>query len=240
MTGGRKKRESAQVKGAMRTAVVLLSGGLDSTTLLHYMKQRLGIGCAFALSFDYGQKHSRELEMAQWQAKAAEIEEHRVVDMSFMKELLTGGSALTDEAIEIPDLAQLTAQERSQPPTYVPNRNMMLLSLAAAFAEAKGVADIFYGAHMRDQYGYWDCTNEFLKRMNRLLALNRGKPMTVHAPFIKMGKADVLRCGLEMGLDYARTWSCYHGAARPCGRCPTCVERAEAFRELGLTDPLDG
>ena len=222
----------------MESAVVLLSGGLDSTTLLHYVRRTLRVPRVCACSFRYGQKHERELEMAAWQAAAAGVVEHRVIDLGFLGGLLAGGSALTDPAIPVPDLAELSEEDRRQPPTYVPNRNLMLLSVAAAYAEARGIRDVFYGAQAHDMYGYWDCTPEFLERVNAVLALNRGQPVAVRAPFIRMRKSEELRIGLELGVDYARTWSCYRGGEEPCGTCPTCVERADAFREAGAVDPL--
>lgn len=222
----------------MERAVVLLSGGMDSTTLLHYVGRRLGVKSVFALSFLYGQKHRRELEAARWQARAAGVAEHCVADLSCFGDLIPGGSALTDAAIGIPELDRLTAAERRQPPTYVPNRNMILLSLAAAYAETRGIRDIYYGAQAQDRYGYWDCTADFLERINAVLALNRGTAVTVHAPFIGMRKAEELRLGLDLGVDYAHTWTCYRGGDAPCGTCPSCVERADAFRETGRPDPL--
>ncbi len=212
-----------------------MSGGMDSATLLHYVKKRLKRRI-YALSFRYGQKHSRELEMAKWQAKAAGAVEHRVIDISFFGRLTKGGSALTDEAIPVPDLKALSAKQRRQPPTYVPNRNMVLLSLAAAYAEAKGAADVFYGAQAQDEYGYWDCTVDFVERINDILRLNYGKAVTVHAPFAGMPKATVLKIGMRLGVDYAHTWTCYRGGRRPCGTCPSCVERARAFRETGVKE----
>ena len=223
---------------AINGAVILLSGGMDSTTLLHYAKATLSIPRLRALTFLYGQKHSREVEMARWQAQAVGVEEHRIVDIRFFADLVAGGSALTDGRIEVPDLAALAAGDLRQPPTYVPNRNMMLLAMAAAHAEAAGIADVFYGAQTQDAYGYWDCTPEFVERVNRVLALNRGRPVTLHAPFMRMRKAEELRIGLELGVDYSHTWTCYRGEETPCRRCPACVEREAAFREVGRTDPL--
>ncbi|MEI6562813.1 MAG: 7-cyano-7-deazaguanine synthase QueC [bacterium] len=219
-------------------AVVLLSGGLDSSTLLHYVIQRLGAREVYALSFHYGQKHRRELESAAWQAKAAQVKAHDVVDMGFFGALIPGGSALTDAALAICPLADLAASDLTQPPTYVPNRNMMLLSVAAAYAEARGVTALFYGAQTQDSYGYWDCTPEFLEKINTVLALNRRTPVTVVAPFVGWRKADEIRIGLELGVDYAHTWTCYRGGYTPCGECPSCTERAAAFQEIGVSDPL--
>ena len=222
----------------MEQAVVLLSGGLDSSTLLWHVVKELAVPSVTALSFVYGQKHVRELQMARRQAAMAGLAEHAVVDMSFFAEMTLGGSALTDVRIAVPDLEDVGEEERCQPPTYVPNRNMVLLSLAAAFAESRGVCDIFYGAQAQDEYGYWDCTAEFIDRLNAVMALNRKRPVRVHAPYVGLKKAGIVKKGTALGVDYSLTWSCYRGGERPCGRCPTCVERANAFEEAGVGDPL--
>jgi len=219
-------------------AVVLLSGGVDSSTLLHYVGKRLGARVVYALTFLYGQKHKREIDAAVWQAKAAGVTAHDIVDMSFFGALTPGVSALTDASVAVPRLADLDAATLTQPSTYVPNRNMMLLSVAAAYAEARNIRNVFYGAQTQDSYGYWDCTPEFLERINALLALNRHPPVIVHAPFVWMRKAEELKLGFELGVDYAHTWTCYRGEESPCGECPSCVERAGAFREIGIADPL--
>lgn len=222
----------------MKSAVILLSGGLDSTALLFHLKEEVKPDSILALSFDYGQKHSRELDAAKWQASAACVASHAVVNISSMKALLSHGCALTDDNIPVPKLSEIDESDRDQPSTYVPNRNMVLLSLAAAHAEANSSADVFYGAQTQDEYGYWDCTPRFIERINKVLSLNRREPVTIHAPFMAMSKAQVLQRGMELGVDYSRTWSCYRGAAAPCGTCPTCVERGNAFAELGIDDPL--
>ncbi|MBT3193349.1 MAG: 7-cyano-7-deazaguanine synthase QueC [Verrucomicrobia bacterium] len=223
----------------LEKAVVLLSGGLDSTTLLHHVKKSLEANEVYALSLIYGQKHARELEMATWQAEAVGVKEHRLIDISFVGELLQGGSALTNASIPVPNLADLAENQLSQPPTYVPNRNMILLSLACAWAESVGARSVFYGAQAQDQYGYWDCTVDFVTRINDVLALNRQTCVTIEAPFADYSKAELLKIGLGLGVDYAHTWSCYRGKEQPCGACPTCVERMRAFEAVGLLDPLD-
>lgn len=212
------------------SAVVLLSGGVDSTTILHYVRKRLGVRKIYAVSFLYGQKHSRELAMAKWQANEIRVIEHHVMDLSFFGNLIAGSSALTDVSISVPDLKDLSRAQKRQPSTYVPNRNMILISLAAAYAEAKGVRDIFYGAQAQDEYGYWDCTVDFVRKINDVLRLNRRKAVRVSAPFAGMSKAAVVKIGLELGVDYSHTWSCYRGGKKPCGTCPSCVEREQAFR----------
>jgi 7-cyano-7-deazaguanine synthase len=139
---------------------------------------------------------------------------------------------------EVPDLDTLDPAALDQPPTYVPNRNMILLSLAAAYAEAHGIRDVFYGAQAHDEYGYWDCTRDFLDRFNATLVLNRREAVTIHAPFIDKRKESLVALGRELGVDFAHTWSCYRGAEVPCGTCPTCRERLKAFADAGVTDPL--
>ena len=212
-------------------AVVLLSGGVDSTTLLVYLSSRLQVPEIRAISFRYGQKHVCEVAMAEWQAQQAGVREHRIVDVPHVGALTQGGSALTDPSIEIPELQQLSDAEKSQPPTYVPNRNMMLLSMAAAYAESTQTEAVYYGAQAQDEYGYWDCTTDFLERMNSTLALNRKVAIRIVAPFMSWRKADVIRLGDELGVDYAHTWTCYRGEDQSCGTCPSCVERERAFVE---------
>ncbi|MBI4559798.1 MAG: 7-cyano-7-deazaguanine synthase QueC [Candidatus Hydrogenedentes bacterium] len=220
-----------------QSAVVLLSGGLDSTVLLHHVVRTLGRAPVHALSYRYGQRHSRELECAAWQTKAAGVA-HCIIDLSFLGELLKGGSALLPGATAVPDLKDLAEAQLDQPPTYVPHRNMMLLSIACAYAEAHASRDVFYGAQALDEYGYWDCTAEFVGRLNRVLSLNRREAVIVHAPFVKLKKAETLALGLRLGVDFSHTWSCYRGEDVACGACPTCVERLNAFRAADATDPI--
>lgn len=220
------------------SAVVLLSGGLDSSVLLHAVARGHCAGPVHALSFHYGQRHARELECAAQQAASAGCAAHTVVPLAFFGTLVAAGSALVVGGAAVPDLKDLDEAALRQPPTYVPNRNMMLLSIAAAYAEAQGIADVFYGAQAQDEYGYWDCTADFLGAVNAVLRLNRRTPVRIHAPFVRLPKAETVRLGASLGVDFAATWSCYRGGERPCGACPTCVERANAFAANGLADPL--
>ena len=228
---------------APEKAVVLLSGGLDSSVLLHYVKQRLGVDTVHALSFDYGQRHAVELDCAAWQATQAGAR-HAIVPLSFLGPMLAPGSTLLAAGAPVPDLADLSSEQLTQPPTYVPHRNLLLLSLAAAYAEANGISDVYYGAQAQDEYGYWDCTQEFLTRINAVLALNRATPVLIHAPFVSNDKAANIALGSSLGVDFAHTWTCYRGGdgqtePRPCGTCPSCVERLQAFARAGAADPLD-
>jgi len=221
------------------SAVVLLSGGLDSSVLLHLVAKELKHAPIYALSFNYGQRHLRELQCAAAQAAAVGVSEHRVIDLSFMGELLCGGSALLEGGAKVPDLATLDSEDLKQPPTYVPNRNMMLLSMAAAYAEATGVYRVYYGAQAQDEYGYWDCTVDFLDSINATLSLNRRDAVTVYAPLINKSKAENVALGLKLGVEFANTWSCYRGEDKACGTCPTCVERLNAFAAMGMHDPVE-
>ncbi len=226
--------------GLGEAATILLSGGLDSSVLLHYMAKRLGCRPIFALSFVYGQRHVRELTAARQQVASLgeAVAEHLFLDISFLGGMVAGVSALAAHGLAVPDLEAIPEGERDQPPTYVPNRNMILLSLAAAFAESRDCRGLYYGAQTQDEYGYWDCNQTFIERLNSALALNRRQAVEIRAPFIRMRKSEELRLGLELEVDFADTWSCYRGEERPCLVCPTCVERRIAFGELAMADPL--
>ncbi|MCH2174468.1 MAG: 7-cyano-7-deazaguanine synthase QueC [Lentisphaeria bacterium] len=224
----------------MKSAVVLLSGGLDSTTLLHHVIKNLGYEKVYALSVFYGQKHDKELQMAQWQCdQLNEVKQLDLFELPSFANLIEGASALTAGGQEVPDLDSLGDSERTQPPTYVPNRNMMMLSIAAAYAEAKFCKEIFYGAQAQDEYGYWDCTTDFITHINQVLSLNRKNEIEIVAPFVNMKKSEELAIGIKLGVNYAKTWTCYRGGEKACGVCPTCVERLTAFKELNQIDPLD-
>lgn len=219
-------------------AVVLLSGGMDSTVLAHHVVRELGHNPVHVLAFDYGQRHAQELDCAREQAGILNVDSFRIVDLGFVGEMVAAGTTLVHGGDEVPDLASLDDSQLSQPPTYVPNRNMLLLSLAAAYAEAQGIADVFYGAQAQDEYGYWDCATDFLERMNAVLALNRKDAVRIYAPFVTLSKTELVGRGEALGVDFAKTWSCYRGGEKPCETCPTCVERAKAFAESGIPDPL--
>ncbi|MCE9615633.1 MAG: 7-cyano-7-deazaguanine synthase QueC [Lentisphaerae bacterium] len=219
------------------SAVCLLSGGVDSTTLLHGLRAA-GVRDLHALSFIYGQRHVRELDMARYQAGLARVSRHDVIDISFLGALTAGRTALAADGPPVPDLSELSESQRRQPPTYVPHRNLLFLAMASAAAEGAGLTEVFYGAQAQDDYGYWDCTREFVVRLNATLGLNRDRPVTIHAPFVGLAKAEVVKIGLALGVDYQHTWTCYRGGKTACGTCPSCMERAAAFRGAGVSDPL--
>jgi 7-cyano-7-deazaguanine synthase len=218
----------------MKVAVVLLSGGLDSATALAIARSQ-GFR-TFALSVHYGQRHIAELDAAARVAAALGAHEHRVMGVDLAG---IGGSALTDSAVPIPE-----ATSPGIPVTYVPARNALLLSLALGWAEVVGAEDIFVGVNALDYSGYPDCRPEFIDAFQRLAQLAtkagvEGTRMTIQAPLIRMTKADIIRTGRELGVDYGMTVSCYQADAtgRACGRCDSCRLRAAGFAAAGMPDP---
>lgn len=218
----------------MIDSIAIISGGMDSVTLLHHLV-KVAHQKPAVITFIYGQKHKKEVDFAQAQAQILGCEEHLVLDISFLSPLFAS-SALVAAGLSIPDITQVANDP--QPVTYVPNRNMIFLALAAAYAETVGVKDVYYGAQSHDMYGYWDTTPDFLQRLNDVFTLNRKTPIQVKAPFVNYTKTEILRLGLKLEVDYSQTWSCYEGQEVACGKCPTCAERLQAFANVSMPDPL--
>ncbi|MDI5983868.1 7-cyano-7-deazaguanine synthase QueC [Halomonas sp. M4R5S39] len=211
--------------------VVIYSGGMDSFTVLHRaLREGLDV---HALSFDYGQRHARELEVAARVCRRLGVP-HQVVDIRAIHGLIDD-SALTDASREMPEGDY--GQENLSA-TVVPNRNMILLSLAIAKAVNIGAGRVDYGAHGGDHVLYPDCRPEFVEAMNAVAGIANFAPVEIHAPYLRASKAEILADGLAMGLDYADTWTCYRGEELACGRCGSCRERLAAFAAHGATDPL--
>ncbi|MFF9508145.1 7-cyano-7-deazaguanine synthase QueC [Streptomyces sp. NPDC014724] len=224
-----------------RPAIVLLSGGLDSTTVLAIAKDQ-GF-TPYALSFRYGQRHSIELEAAQRVAQTQGVARHVIADIDLR---VFGGSALTSD-IEVPKHETLEdVEEGGVPITYVPARNTIFLSFALAFAETVGASDIFTGVTAVDYSGYPDCRPEYMDAFATManLATRAGvegtSKITLHSPLIALSKADIVREGLRLGVDYSLTSSCYDPdeQGRACGRCDTCLLRLKGFTEAGVKDPV--
>ena len=213
--------------------IAIVSGGFDSVTLLHHLVKTEQRRPA-VMTFRYGQRHDKELACAEYQVRLLSCGDHRMVDISPMADLWQR-SSLIDRGMAIPDAAEVDTE--TQPSSYVPNRNMIFLALAVAYAETLGVSEVFYGAQKHDLYGYWDTTDSFVQALNAVYG-QASSPVRIRTPFVTMSKADILRLGLDLGVDYSRTWSCYQGETRACGRCPTCIERLHAFAALGLADPI--
>ena len=225
-----------------RRAIVLLSGGLDSATVLA-MAHAHGYEC-LALSFDYGQRHDAELAAAVRVAESlgaslAGVAEHAVVDMSFFAEMTAGGSALTDETIDVPEPGG-----EGIPVTYVPARNTVFLAMALGWAEVADAEAIFIGVNAVDYSGYPDCRPEYIAAFQGMAALAtkagvEGHPVRIETPLIDLTKAGIINAGIALGVDYALTVSCYQAdeAGRACGRCDACALRARGFADAGVDDP---
>ncbi|MBK8011854.1 MAG: 7-cyano-7-deazaguanine synthase QueC [Deltaproteobacteria bacterium] len=233
-------------------AVVLLSGGLDSATVLA-IAQRDGHR-VFALSFDYGQRHRVELARAREVAAAMNVEEHRLVSIDLRA---LGGSALTSDALAVPKHPRTKTDPGTEgaesmedgadegiPVTYVPARNSVFLSVALGYAEVIGAETLYYGANALDYSGYPDCRPAFVEAFERLANVAtkaglEGKPFRVEAPLMHLTKADIIRKGLELGVDYGRTHSCYDPVgAQACGACDACRIRLAGFAAVGVRDPV--
>jgi 7-cyano-7-deazaguanine synthase len=223
----------------MKRAVVLLSGGLDSATVLAIGRAE-GYE-AYALSFRYGQRHERELAAAEKVAKSLGAIEHRMAQIDLR---VFAGSALTAE-IEVPKARTVTELAGGIPVTYVPARNTIFLSYALAWAEVLGATDIFIGANAVDYSGYPDCRPEFIRAFEQLANLAtragvEGARFTIHAPLLALRKAEIIQRGVSLSVDYSLTHSCYDPAddGSACGSCDSCQLRLKGFREAGLTDPI--
>lgn len=216
---------------APEKAVVIYSGGMDSFTVLHKAHEQ-GYEL-YALSFNYGQRHSKELEYAANVCEELGVA-HKVVDISAINDLV-GGSALTSDDIDVPEGDY---EEGNMKATVVPNRNMILLSLATGYALSIDAGKVFYGAHSGDHTIYPDCRPEFVDAVNEVTKICDWQPVTIEAPYLHASKTEILKDGLALGLDYGKSWTCYNGREKACGKCGSCVERLEAFERNNATDPL--
>ena len=211
--------------------VVIYSGGMDSFTVLNRaLKDGKEV---YALTFDYGQRHVKEIEYATNVCKELGVE-HKIIDISAFNQLLAG-SSLTDD-IDIPEGHY---EEESMKSTVVPNRNMILLSLAVGYAVSVGASQVYYGAHSGDHAIYPDCRPEFVQKMNDVCLIANYEAVEIFSPYLEVSKTAILTDGIAMGLDYSDTWTCYNGREKACGKCGACQERLEAFEENNATDPLE-
>ena len=217
-----------------KKAVILVSGGLDSTTVLS-MALAQGYDC-YTLSFDYGQRHRSELDSAQRVSDSAAVVEHKVVKLDLGT---IGGSALTDAAIDVPEY-----ETTGIPVTYVPARNTVFLSIALGWAEVLGANDIFLGVNAVDYSGYPDCRPDYISAFESMANLAtkagvEGQRLRIHAPLMTMTKADIVEAGLALGVDYSQTVSCYQASQEglACGKCDSCRLRSQGFIEAGVKDP---
>jgi 7-cyano-7-deazaguanine synthase len=219
-------------------AVILLSGGLDSSTVLYQAKAD---GCeCYAISFDYQQRHRRELESARAIALSAQVKVHQVVNFDLTQ---WGGSALTDNQIELPIDRNLAEMSQNIPVTYVPARNTIFLSFALAYAETLGAQRIYIGVNALDYSGYPDCRLDYIQAMQEVFRLGtkqgrEGEAIKIFTPLIELKKTEIIQLGNKLGVPWTQTWSCYSGGETACGVCDSCRLRLAAFDELGLKDPV--
>lgn len=224
-------------------AVILLSGGLDSSTVL-YQAKASGCEC-YALSFDYQQRHRQELEAAIAIARTADILDHQLITFNLR---LWGGSALTDAQIDLPENRSLAEMTDQIPVTYVPARNTIFLSFALSYAEAIAAEQVYIGVNSLDYSGYPDCRPDYIQAMQEVFRLGtkqgrEGQLIKVETPLINLKKTEIIQLGNQLGVPWDKTWSCYSdggGTVPPiaCGACDSCSLRLAAFAELGLKDPL--
>lgn len=220
----------------MKKAVIVLSGGLDSATCMGIAKEK-GYEL-YPITFHYGQKHDREIEQAKKLAEYFEAREHRLVDIRFFADI--GGSALTDESIDVPK----GDEGDDIPSTYVPARNMIFLALASAYAEVIGAEKIYIGVSSVDFSGYPDCRPEFIASMNKTvnLATKQGmgeSKLSIEAPLSFLSKKETIELGMRLRVPYELTTSCYNGGNKACGVCDSCLLRLKGFAEAGFTDPIE-
>jgi len=213
-------------------AVLAYSGGIDSTVLLYHLQaEGHKVRC---LSVDYGQRHRRELDAAAAICRALGVE-HRIADLSSIAPLLAG-SALTSPEIEVPDGRYDPENMRA---TVVPNRNMLILSLAIAWAVSTKSDAVAYAAHSGDHAIYPDCRPAFIEAMREAARLCDWAPVKILTPFLSLSKGEIVAHGARLGAPFAKTWSCYRGGKKHCGTCATCIERREAFQRAGVADPTE-
>jgi 7-cyano-7-deazaguanine synthase len=228
-----------------KKAVVILSGGLDSTTCMG-MAHEEGFS-VYPLTFDYGQRHRMEIEKARLVAQYYGVESrHKIVSLNFLKEF--GGSALTEEAIEVPKMVDgstgnVLDSVEEIPVTYVPGRNLLFLSVATSFAEVIGAEAIYIGVNALDYSGYPDCRPEFIHKVEEVITLatkagTQGKLMKIRTPLIHLSKAGIINEGIRLGVPYHLTTSCYNGKETACGECDSCRLRLKGFVEAGVVDPI--
>lgn len=224
----------------MSKCVVIFSGGADSTVILHHAIKNFDE--VYCLTYNYNQRHKLEIEKAlNYTAdlgvgEEQKVQQHTVVDISFYANL-ANASALTNPDIDVPKMKDVIGQ--AQTLAYVPNRNTVMLSIAAGYAESIGAESILYGAALADDTsGFWDCTKKYLELFNSVLALNRKNTIQVQAPLISMSKKEIIQYGIELGVNFAKTLTCYNGEEVACGICPACTARIKGFIDAGYIDPV--
>ena len=220
----------------MQKVVCVFSGGLDSTVLLHHCIKEYDE--VYAVTFKYNQKHEKELLRASDTFNKLKSKHDKLKDHVFLNlDLNCNSSSLLNKDIELPTMSEIVGHP--QPSSYVPNRNMIMTSVAASYAESIQAQNIVYGAVAVDNFSYWDCTQEFIDAMNSVLHLNRMNCITLHAPVLMKSKKHIIEYGMSLGVDFNDTWTCYAGKEKACGVCPSCSSRIAGFKHAGIKDPIE-
>jgi len=220
----------------MSKAVVPISGGLDSSVILSIVARAASE--IYAITFDYGQKHRKEIQCAGFQLINYDtIEQHKILDIQFFKKI-ANTSSLTNNKIKVAHTKDVLGD--AQTVNYVPFRNMMMLSIACSYAESVGAETVYHGSALVDsQAGYWDGSAEFLEQINHLTALNRKNRIKIEAPLINLSKKEIISLGLDNGVRFEDTWTCYEGKELACGYCTACSSRIQGFLDNKLKDPIE-
>jgi len=223
----------------MQNKIVILSGGMDSTTVLYEVVHNYSARNTKALTFNYGQKHSIEVDKAKVSCDLLNVE-HKIIDISFLGNLVGNVSALvTASDIDVPTIEEILGDPA--PVTEVPYRNLILASLGLSYAQAQDADEIYLGLQAQDEYSYWDTSSAFVDTLNHVSALNRKHSIAIKAPYTKLSKSDELKIGKRLNVPYENTWTCYTGPdenGNACGTCPSCSERIMAFMKNNMIDPV--
>ena len=218
----------------MEKCVVPISGGLDSTVILHLAKKKFKE--VHAVSFNYGQRHLQKEMLCAISQTGGFATSHRIIELDFFQDLVTT-SSLTNNDLDVAKTKEVLGDPQTV--NYVPNRNMMMLSICTAYAESIGADTVFHGSALVDsQAGYWDGSQEFLEAINNVNKLNRRNRVAIEAPLIEMSKRDIITQGIQLNVDLSQTWTCYEGNEEACGRCTACSSRIKGFVDAGLIDPV--
>ena len=225
----------------MEKAIILLSGGMDSATTLGVAKSKERE--LYTISFNYGQKHTEEIECAKKLSERYEVKEHKIIDISFLEDIVKNKSALVgSSSVDLPENRE-ESEMVNIPTSYVPFRNTIFMSIAVAWAESMGVEEIYLGINALDYSGYPDCRPEYIMALETLIERGtkmgvEGFKMTVYTPLLKKSKKDIVLMATDLKVPLELTWSCYKGENEPCGVCDSCILRAKGFKEAGVKDPL--
>ena len=221
----------------MSAVLCPISGGIDSTVLLHHAVKVRQFERVYPITFSYGQRHKKEIEFAKRTCEELSLDNHLIIDLDFFHKIITTSSIINRD-MSIPKLRDVLGD--AQPTSYVPFRNMMLLSIASAYAESVQADTVFHGAALIDsQSGYWDGSKEFMTSINNITSLNRKNRITIEAPLIDMSKGDIIQMGISLNIDFSNTWTCYEGLDKACGECASCGSRIKGFIDNRIKDPVE-